>query len=117
MFIAMLPGADRKVLARPEAKRIIMDMTREAVRNGIEGAMSDMSVFSRPWGVDPGQIRCPAVIWQGTEDSIVPDAVAFDLGQRIPGCTTHRLAGHGHFWIIEHVDDVLGAVDRMATAC
>jgi pimeloyl-ACP methyl ester carboxylesterase len=110
VFRAALSAADRQVLATPAARRLIMDMTAEAFRTGIEGAVSDMAIYSRPWGVDPAKIECRTMLWQGTADRIVPAALAFDLGRRLPHCAVHRLEGHGHFWVVEHIEEVLRAV-------
>jgi pimeloyl-ACP methyl ester carboxylesterase len=74
-----------------------------------------MAIYGRPWGADPGAIACPAVMWQGTGDVIVPADVAFDLGRRIPGCVVHRLEGQGHFWVFAHVGEVLREVAAMAS--
>ncbi len=115
-FRAMLSEADRRVLAAPEAKRVVVDMTREALRDGVDGAVSDMAIYGRPWGVDLGSIICRSVLWQGTADHIVPAEAAFELGRSLPGCVVHRLEGQGHFWVLEHVDEVMQAVARMASA-
>lgn len=112
-FAAMLSPADREALAGPEAKQVVIDMTREALRQGVEGALSDMAIYGRPWGIDPAGIRCPAVLWQGTDDRIVPAALALDLGRQLPGCAVHRLDGQGHFWVLGHVEEVLESVARL----
>ncbi len=109
-FAATLSAADRRVLATPAARRIVLDMTHEAIRNGVEGALSDLDIYAQPWGLDLGSVRQPAVLWQGTADTIVPQELAFDLARRLPNCHTVRLEGHGHFWIIDHIDEVLDAV-------
>jgi len=115
LFRATLSETDRAVLSIPDARHTVLDMTREALRQGIEGALSDMAIYGRPWGADPGAIACPAVMWQGTGDVIVPADVAFDLGRRIPGCVVHRLEGQGHFWVFAHVGEVLREVAAMAS--
>jgi pimeloyl-ACP methyl ester carboxylesterase len=112
----LLSHADRRVLAALEAKRLVIEMTREALRQGVEGATSDMAIYGRPWGIDPGSIGCPSVLWQGTADRIVPAGAAFEFGRNLPRCRVHRLEGQGHFWVLEHVDEVLRAVAGMAKA-
>lgn len=109
-FSASLSLADRRVLAQPAARQLVIDMTREALRRGIEGAVSDLALFATPWTVDASAIRVPTVLWHGTDDSMVPAALAFDLARRLPSCALHRLEGHGHFWIVDHVEDVLDGI-------
>lgn len=112
-FRSLLSDADRRALSTPEAKRVVIGMTREALRHGIEGAVSDMTIYGRPWGIDPQSIGCPSVLWQGTADRIVPVEAAFELGRHLPRCTVHRLDGEGHFWVLEHVDELMRAVAGM----
>lgn len=107
---AMLSEADRRVLADPVVRTVIMDVTREAFRPGVEGTVSDMLIYGRPWGIDLTAIECPSVLWQGNADHVVPAGVAFALGASIPGCSVRLLDGQGHFWVLEHVKDVLEAV-------
>jgi pimeloyl-ACP methyl ester carboxylesterase len=109
-FVAMLPPADRRVLTSQAARELVIGMTREALRQGIEGAVSDMAVFAQPWRLDLGTVTVPAVLWQGTADAIVPAALAFELADRLGNCRTHRLEGQGHFWVIDHIPEVLEAV-------
>ena len=55
-------------------------------------------------------IACPSVLWQGNADHVVPAGVAFMLGASLPGCSVRRLDGQGHFWVLEHVGEVLETV-------
>jgi pimeloyl-ACP methyl ester carboxylesterase len=106
----MVSEADRRVLSDPNVRTLIMDVTREALRTGIEGSMSDMMIFCRPWGIDISTVECPSVLWQGNADHIVPAGVAFMLGASLPGCSVRRLDGQGHFWVLKHVREVLETV-------
>jgi pimeloyl-ACP methyl ester carboxylesterase len=114
MLLRILSPADRSVLAATAARRLVLDMTVEAIRPGLEGAIADMAIYARPWEVNPASITCPSVLWQGTDDHMVPVEVAFELGRRLGGSVVHRLDGQGHFWIIEHIEEVLAAVACMA---
>lgn len=107
---AMLSDVDRHTLSNPLVRTVILDVTREALRPGIEGAVSDMQIYGRSWGVSFSSVRCPSVLWQGNADFIVPARLAFALGASLPGCSVRRLDGQGHFWVLEHVQDVLEAV-------
>lgn len=107
---AMLSEADRRVLANPAVRTVIMDVTKEAFRPGIEGPVSDMLIYGRPWDIDLGAIKCPSVLWQGNADLVVPAGVAFALGASLPGCSVRRLDQQGHFWVLDHVQEVLEAV-------
>ncbi|MEO1206790.1 MAG: alpha/beta hydrolase [Pseudomonadota bacterium] len=107
MFARGLGEADLAVLSRPMNQASLIRMTHEALRQGIWGATTDLQIFSAPWGVETRKIGCPTVIWQGTADRIVPASVSLALAETLPNCDAIRLAGHGHFWVYDHTDEVL----------
>jgi len=108
---ASLAGAaDAAILRKPHVMAGLAQMTAEAFRNGGHGGASDLFVYGQPWGVEYAAIRAPCILWQGTKDTIVPLAAARFLADRIPGCRYVQLPGAGHFWVIEHIPDVLEAV-------
>jgi pimeloyl-ACP methyl ester carboxylesterase len=109
-FVAGLSPADRKLLAGADMRRLLVAVTREAVRRGVDGGVTDLAIYGRPWGLDLGRIDAPAVLWQGTADRIVPPALAFDLARRLGNCRAVRLDGQGHFWVLGAIDTVLRAV-------
>jgi len=114
-FARLAGGDDRRLLSTPEAASLLIAMTRDALRQGVEAGVRDLEIFGRPWDVDLGAISAPTLLWQGTADRIVPKAVALALAERVPACTLYKLRGAGHFWVLEHVDEVLRAIaDRAA---
>ena len=102
-----LGRADRRIVRRPEVHKALVRMTQEAVRNGTDGGVADMKIYGSPWRVDLSRITAPAILWQGTVDTIVPPEASFLLGTLIPNCRMVRLDGAGHFWVFDHVEDVL----------
>src|SRR5690606_36327357 len=50
------PAADRTLLSRTEVKRILAASIKEAFRGGIQGAIAELDLYSRPWGFAPGEI-------------------------------------------------------------
>jgi pimeloyl-ACP methyl ester carboxylesterase len=107
-----LSAGDRRILGSRKARHDIAVMTLEALRGGIRGGLDDLAIYSRPWGVDYGRITAPTLIWQGTEDRIVPPGATYFLASKIPGARLERIEGAGHFWILDHADDVLAALAR-----
>ncbi len=106
-------GADRHILARPEVRASIVRMTEEGLRQGAGGGVADMKIYAAPWGVDYSRITAPSVLWQSTADNIVPPAASFRLGTLIPSCRVVPIAGAGHFWVYDHIEDVLTRVRAM----
>ncbi len=112
----LLPEVDRVIITREDVSRNVIDMTMEATRHGILGAIADLEIFAEPWHVDYGQITAPARLWQGTADTIVPVGVALKLGTLVPNCTVTRVKGGGHFWIYDAIPDVLKELVSLASS-
>ncbi len=104
---------DAAILNRPAVKAVMIAMTLEAVRSGGGGGTSDLEIYSKPWRVAFSSITSPSVIWQGDADTVVPPQAAYWLADQIPGCRLNRLPGAGHFWVFDHIDDVMVALRGM----
>jgi len=78
----------------------------EGLRPGTDGPQIDLSIFSRPWGIDLGRISAPARVWIGGADRDVPIAAVHALAARIPQCVLTELAEEGHLWVVAHNADV-----------
>ena len=102
----LLPEVDRAVLTGEFAEDVAGSF-REAVRQGIDGWMDDDLAFTRPWGFEFADIGVPTMIWQGTEDLMVPVAHGRWLAAHVPEVAAHIEDGEGHLSI------GLGALDRM----
>lgn len=116
MFAQSLGGADAKVLGQAHVEESMIAMTLEAVRQGADGGLADIEIFSQPWPVAFEAIKTPTIMWQGTADSIVPAAVSVWLSGLIPNCRLERLEDCGHFWVYDHVEEVLGALAEISAA-
>lgn len=107
MLSRMTAAPDRAILARPDVHVIVREMTLEAFRQGGEGAARDLAIFGQPWNVDYAAIQSASIIWQGTADTIVPVAATLHLADRLPSCTLNLVDGAAHFWVFEHIPEVL----------
>lgn len=107
---------DKRLIGRPEVARRILGSFLEGLRPGTAGPNIDLSIFSRPWGVDLTAIAVPARVWIGSADSNVPVAAVRALAQRIPHCVTTELPNEGHLWVSVHHADVLEWVASVVRA-
>jgi pimeloyl-ACP methyl ester carboxylesterase len=91
-----LAEADRAVLADPRMQTVIVEMAREAHRNGVWGWVDDDLAFLRPWGFDVAEIRVPVEVHYGVQDVLVPAAHGEWLARHVPGAqvTVGQEAGH-----------------------
>lgn len=108
-----LGRADSRLIAKPDVVEALVDMTKEAVRFGAGGAVADFRIYGQPWQIDYHAITAPAVVWAGTADKVVPVPVCAYLARRIPRGQLVTVLGGAHFWILNHVDEVLSRLKFM----
>jgi pimeloyl-ACP methyl ester carboxylesterase len=107
MIMSRVGPRDWRILSRRDVRLSLLTGVAEGVRPGVRGVIEELRVFSRPWDLPWADITAPCFLWQGTADRNVPPAAAFRLGELIPGCRVTRLEGAGHYWIFDHLGDVL----------
>ncbi|PPD25573.1 MAG: hypothetical protein CTY20_15630 [Hyphomicrobium sp.] len=103
---------DRSVVCRPHQRQSLVEAFRAGLAFGCDGPVTDMRMFGRRWDVDPRTIRCRSRMWLGTADRNIPIRAARYLAETIPGCELTELDGHGHYWVIDHIPEVLGWIAR-----
>jgi pimeloyl-ACP methyl ester carboxylesterase len=91
---------DKKVIKDEEKKQKFLKATHESVRNGTEGVLHDLYLYSRFWGFELEEITVPVSFWQGEKDATVPTSVARHQAETVPRAETHFLADEGHFSLI-----------------
>ncbi len=102
--------ADAGILSRPEIRKNILEAVVEGLRPGARGVVQEMKVFAARWNIPFAAITAPALLWQGMADNNVPVAASLRLAQIIPNCELRRIEGAGHYWIFDHLDEVLTAI-------
>ena len=94
-----VPASDRMVLARDEVRASLQAALREGLRPGIDGARQDLRLYCAKWQLSLRDIDVPAILWQGSDDAIVPPGAAYDLAETLPNCRLDVIQGGGHYWI------------------
>lgn len=102
--------SDRVILQRPEVRASLQAAIREGLRPGIKGAVQDLRLSCAPWGLKLADIDVPAVIWQGSDDTIVPASAAYYLAQELPHSRLDVIQGAGHYWVFGQFGMVLETV-------
>jgi pimeloyl-ACP methyl ester carboxylesterase len=102
----LLSDVDRAALTGEYAEDLAAGF-REAVRMGVAGWLDDDLAFMRPWGFSLAEISVPVMIWQGSDDLMVPFAHGQWLAGQLPAASAHLEDGEGHISI------ELGGIDRM----
>ncbi len=108
-------AADRRILHKPEIRRNLVDGVSEGLRPGIRGVIQEMRIFCKPWNLPFEAVEAPVLLWQGTNDRNVPLPASLHLARLIPGCELRPVEGAGHYWIFEHIEEVLKAIVQKMT--
>ena len=92
---ALLPEVDREAVREGGGAPLAAQM-REGLRLGSDGWVDDDLAFTKPWGFEVEEVTVPVVLWQGTEDLMVPVAHGRWLASRLPASRVHVVPGEGH---------------------
>lgn len=103
---SLLPDVDKALITGEFGEDLVAEYN-EALRNGVDGWLDDDLAFMSNWGFELGEISRPTMIWQGSEDLMVPFAHGRWLASHVPRAHVHLEEGEGHLSI------ALGAIDRM----
>lgn len=102
--------SDRDILARAEVRASLKAAIREGLRPGVEGAVQDLRLYCAPWRLQLAEVDVPAVVWQGSDDTIVPPAAAYALARTLPNCRLDVIPAAGHYWVFSQFGMILDAV-------
>jgi pimeloyl-ACP methyl ester carboxylesterase len=92
---------DREILNDSRIAELFILDQEEAMVSGTKGIMQDLVSQWEPWDFDLKQIRVPAYIFQGKQDSFVPWQFAQHLGDNIPGAELNFYEDRGHLFILD----------------
>ncbi len=110
LILSRSAPSDWAILRRPEVRRNLLRGVAEGCRPGIAASVQEMRIFSKDWNVPLDRITAPSFLWQGTSDRNVPVGAALRLGALIPGCRVQRIEAAGHYWIFDHIAEVLTTI-------
>ena len=103
---SLLPEVDRAVLTDEFGEDMAASFN-EALRTGVDGWLDDDLAFVKPWGFELAEVSAPTMIWQGSEDLMVPFAHGRWIASKLPGASVHLEQGEGHLSV------GVGVLDRM----
>lgn len=106
-FGALLPKPDIAIVRRNEISVVLARNMREALRQGIRGAVTEFMLLVSDWSPLLERVTVPTSIWHGDEDTYVPPGMAEILSKRIKDSTFHIVKGGGHFMIVDRLEPIL----------
>lgn len=109
-FVARRAGdPDTGILRRPDLFSVMRASFRESMRPGIQGAVDDLRIYSRPWGFRIKDIRAGEVyLWHGEKDRLVPPQMGRKMAASMVDCRARFYPHEGHFSLVFHrMDEIL----------
>jgi len=108
-----LPACDRAALAGPDTLDPLLEAAVESTRQGAAPLAAEMRIlFVRSWGFAPHEIKTPAQLWYGAEDTLTPPSAGRYLGQEFPHARLTIFPGEGHMAAFTHWNDIVTALLR-----
>jgi len=104
--------SDKKILAMPDVANILEADQAESVRAGYRGMAQDFAISFRKLDMPLEEIAVPTEIWHGCADRLTLRADCEYLASRLPRARLHRVSQRGHFFFVQHMDQVFGSLRR-----
>jgi pimeloyl-ACP methyl ester carboxylesterase len=109
-FTDLLSPRDSELIADGHRAAAFEETMREALGQGISGAGWDNVSWVGEWDIDLGAIRCPVLLWYGSDDRLAPPEHRRYLAQHLPQARLVMRQGEGHLGIYEHLGEMLDAL-------
>lgn len=106
MVLKEFSETDRKVYERLNIAELIQVDRNEGYRQGGIGTWYDAMIPGN-WPIPLNEIKTKVYLWQGEEDISVPLSMGQYIAEKLPNCEAKFIKGVGHFWIFEHLAEML----------
>lgn len=114
----LLPPVDKEALLSSEQLgQYMIDTFAEGLKINSDGWVDDDLAFTKPWGFELDEIKVPILLYQGTEDKMVPYAHGEWLVKHLPQEYLHQnlTQGQGHISIfVGRSDKVINELLKLA---
>jgi pimeloyl-ACP methyl ester carboxylesterase len=107
MFEPLLCEWDRTQWNDPGCQRALLTDIREAVKSGVWGCAWDNVAWVGGWDVDPTTVRCPVLLWYGSEDLMATPKHARWLDENLPDARLVMWEREGHLLAFTHLAGML----------
>jgi pimeloyl-ACP methyl ester carboxylesterase len=104
-FEPLLSDTDRRVWDS-YSEHLLADM-REAMRQGVVGCGWDNVAWIGDWDIDPTTVKCPVLLWCGTEDRMSPPSHGHWLEENLPDARLTMRKGEGHLQPFAHLAEMV----------
>jgi pimeloyl-ACP methyl ester carboxylesterase len=103
-----LPKADRDYLSKPGKMDHLINLFKEAFKQGPKGYLQEAKLYRRDWGFQLSQVNVNISFWHGRMDDNVVTDVTRRIASEIPGSKTTFIEHEGHFSVTGYyLDQIL----------
>jgi len=96
---------DRRLLSIPEVEELFRENRREGYSQCPGCLLQEVQALYSDPQIDLTHLAaCAVLMYHGTEDKVVPIAVARDLRERIPSSNLTELPGRGHYFLYDSAE-------------
>jgi pimeloyl-ACP methyl ester carboxylesterase len=106
MILKEFSEIDRKVYERLNFAELIRLDRNEGYRQWGIGTWYD-ALIPGNWPIPLNKIKTKVYLWQGEEDISTPPSMGHYMAERIPNCEAEFIESAGHFWVFEHLPEML----------
>jgi len=100
--------SDEALIASPSARARLVDMLREAFRQGASGLATDVVSYGAvDWGFDPTLVGVPVTLFYGADDQLVTRAHGVYWRDVLPQAELRDVPGAGHLVPLQAWSDIL----------
>lgn len=108
---SVLPQVDKDaILGHADFAQYFGDSIHRGLATSCDGWIDDDFAFIQPWGFDLDEIKVPVLLYQGSEDKMVPFSHGKWLASHLPAevSDAHFFQGQGHISImLDHMDTMI----------
>ncbi|MGD2054293.1 MAG: alpha/beta hydrolase [Gammaproteobacteria bacterium] len=106
-------AADQTLLKRADIKEMLVKDFAEALGNGSQGMIDDMSAnHGHPWRIPLDQIKARVHFWYCEYDHSVPVSMGNYLNSMLPNSELTVVPGAGHLWVLVHLHEILDDIKQ-----
>jgi pimeloyl-ACP methyl ester carboxylesterase len=106
MILKEFSETDKKVYERLNVAEWIRPDRNEGYRQWGTGTWYD-ALIPGNWPIPLEEIKTKVYLWQGEEDISTPPTMARYMAKKIPNCEATFIKDAGHFWVFEHLGEML----------
>lgn len=91
-----------KAASKGDLGDYLFNVLNDGLRTGVDGWVDDDLEFTQAWGFDLSEIKVPVLLYQGSDDKMVPYAHGQWFAKHLPATAlrAHLIEGEGHVSLV-----------------